>query len=116
MLLNLHALLLTALLPKHDRSFESPLPVSHCRLPLLDSDSSTPLLDTQPLASTLRVAIEQLIELRYSTGYRSSPWPLSPLFLIESALRNSLSSPGNCASNASLISSTSLFRLVRIVR
>ena len=33
---------------------------------------------------------EQLVEFRYSTGYRRSSLPFSPLFFTESALRNSL--------------------------
>src|SRR5271163_3718242 len=114
MSLNPHALLLTALLPKHDR-------VTTAHVPLQTPSPGFRFLNTIIGHPTFSFNFEsgnpeQLIELRYSTGYRSSPSPLSPLFLIESALRNSLSSPGNCWSNASLISSTSSFRLVRIVR
>jgi hypothetical protein len=58
---------------------------------------------------------EQLIEFRYSTRYISCPSPFSSFSLIESALRNSISSPENSESIFSLISSTSSFLLVKMV-
>ena len=58
---------------------------------------------------------EQLIEFKYSTGYRRSSLPFSPLFFTDSALTNSLSSPGKCFRISELMSYTSSFLLVRMV-
>ena len=66
--------------------------------------------------SFARGRLEQLIELRYSTGYIRIPsCPLPWLFAMESALWKTLGWPGNFSRIVLLISSTSSFQLQRMV-